>query len=33
VVTPKDGRLSAAAEALRDLLIEEIRANLTRKSI
>jgi DNA-binding transcriptional LysR family regulator len=33
VVTPKDGQLSAAAETLRDLLIEEIRANLTLKSI
>lgn len=33
VVTPKDGRLSAAAEKLRDLLIEEIRANLTLNSI
>ena len=33
VVTPKDGRLPAAAEKLRDLLIEEIRANLAPNSI
>jgi hypothetical protein len=33
VVTPKDGQLSAAAETLRDLLIEEIRANLMPSSI
>jgi DNA-binding transcriptional LysR family regulator len=33
VVTAKEGRLSVAAEKLRDLLIEEIRANLAPNSI